>query len=71
MPMVRDANRSLHLELPENAGYKTMAGFLMAQAGRLLKNGDVIKYDGLAFQVELLDGRRIRRIRFTPKKPED
>ena len=66
--MDRDANRRLHLEIPEKAGYKTVAGFLMAQAGRLLKNGDVIMHDGLAFQVEHLDGRRIRRIRFTSKR---
>ncbi len=71
MLMVRDANRRLHLELPEIAGYKTMAGFLMAQASRLLENGEVITYEESTFQVEHLEGRRIRRIRFTPKRTEN
>jgi len=34
---VRDANRILKLQLPEHAGYTTIAGFLMAQAGQVLK----------------------------------
>ena len=35
MLTVRDANRQLGLDLPEDGGYTTLAGFLMAQAGRL------------------------------------
>lgn len=52
--------------LPEDGHYTTMAGFLMAQSGRLLKPGDTMKYDGASFKVERLDRRRIRWIRFTP-----
>lgn len=66
MLAVRDANRRLNLRLPEEAGYRTLAGFLLAQAGRLLKSGEAIEYDGARFAVERLDRRRIRRIRFTP-----
>ncbi|MBV9209000.1 MAG: HlyC/CorC family transporter [Acidobacteria bacterium] len=66
MLAVRDANRRLNLKLPEEAGYKTLAGFLLAQAGRLLKSGEAIEYEGARFTVERLDRRRIRRIRFTP-----
>jgi CBS domain containing-hemolysin-like protein len=66
MLAVRDANRRLDLKLPEEAGYTTLAGFLLAQAGRLLKSGEAIEYEGSLFTVERIDRRRIRRIRFTP-----
>ena len=66
MLTVRDANRRLKLELPEDGGYTTLAGFLMARAGRLLQIGDAVEYDGKHFVVERLDRRRIRRVRLTP-----
>jgi hypothetical protein len=52
--------------MPEENGYTTIAGFLMAQSGRVLKPGDVVEHDGAIFRVERVDGRRIRRVRFTP-----
>ena len=63
MLTVRDANRQLHLDLPEDGGYTTIAGFLMAQAGRLPQAGEVIEHQGKTFWIERLDGRRIRRVR--------
>jgi CBS domain containing-hemolysin-like protein len=63
MLAVRDANRRLKLQLPEDGGYTTIAGFLMAQAGRLLQQGDVVEFEDLRFEVERLERRRIRRIR--------
>ena len=64
--VVRDANRVLKLELPEHDGFTTIAGFLLAQAGRLLNEGDSIDYNGWQFTVERLEGRRIRRVRLLP-----
>jgi CBS domain containing-hemolysin-like protein len=65
--VVRDANRVLRLQLPEHEGFNTIAGFLMAQAGRLLNEGDAVNYNGAKFIVERLEGRRIRRVRLTPQ----
>jgi CBS domain containing-hemolysin-like protein len=62
---VRDANRQLQLELPEDSGYTTLAGFLMAQAGRLPQTGEVVQYQDLTFRIERMEGRRIRRVRLT------
>ena len=64
--VVRDANRVLQLQLPEHEGFNTIAGFLMAQAGRLLNEGDFVNYNGAKFMVERLEGRRIRRVRLIP-----
>jgi CBS domain containing-hemolysin-like protein len=66
MLTVRDANRQLQLGLPENAGYTTLAGFLLSQSGRLLQSGETVEYGGAYFRVERMDRRRIRQIRFTP-----
>ena len=68
MLTVRDANRQLHLGLPENAGYTTLAGFLLSRTGRLLQQGETVEYEGAHFSVERTDRHRIRRIRLTPVK---
>ncbi|HEU4597015.1 MAG TPA: hemolysin family protein [Pyrinomonadaceae bacterium] len=68
MLAVRDANQYLKLGLPEDEGYTTIAGFLMARAGRVLGAGDTVEHDAGTFKVEGVDGRRIRRVRFTPAK---
>ncbi len=65
MLTVRDANRQLDLELPESGGYITLAGFLMAEAGRLLKEREVVEHENLRFEVVRIDQRRIRRIRLS------
>jgi len=66
MLAVRDANRVLKLDLPESDGYTTVAGFLLAQAGRLLGPGESIEHNGSRFTVERVTRRRIRRIRLEP-----
>ena len=63
MLTVRDANRQLDLDLPEDGGYTTLAGFLMAQAGRLPQSGEVVAFENMTFKIERLEGRRIRRVR--------
>lgn len=66
MLAVRDANRRFNLKLPEEAGYTTMAGFLLARAGRILRPGETVEHEGGVFLVKEVEGRRIRRIRYTP-----
>ena len=62
---VRDANRRFGLDLPEEAGYTTVAGFLLAEAGRMLIEGDVVERGGALFRVEKVERRRIQLIRLT------
>jgi CBS domain containing-hemolysin-like protein len=65
MLAVRDANRRFRLRLPEEGHYTTLAGFLLARAGRLLKPGDEVEHDGALFRVERVERRRLRRVRLT------
>jgi len=66
MLAVRNANQHLGLELPEDEGYRTIAGFLMSEAGRVLSQGDTVEYEGAIFTIERMDHLRIRRVRFWP-----
>lgn len=65
MLAVRDANRHFGLKLPEEANYTTVAGFMLAQAGRLLRQGESIEYESAHLTVDRVERRRIRRIRLT------
>ena len=68
MLAVRNANQRLGLRLPEEEGYWTIAGFLMDQAGRVLRQGDRVEYAGGVFTIERMDRLRIRRVRFKPNQ---
>src|SRR5215213_2721814 len=71
MLAVRDANRHFRLGLPEEGHYTTVAGFLLARAGRLLKPGDTVEHEGASFRVERVERRRLRWVRLTPAPPEN
>jgi CBS domain containing-hemolysin-like protein len=60
---VRDLNRRLKLALPESEGYTTIAGFLMTEAGHMLKPGDRINYNGIVFEVDRVERRRVISVR--------
>ncbi len=70
MLAVRDANRQLKINIPEDDAYTTVAGFMLARAGRLLRVGDLVDFDGAQFTVEKMDRRRIQRIRYVPAKED-
>ena len=66
MLSVRDANQYLQLNLPEDSGYNTIAGFLMDRAGRLLQRGDKVDHERGVFEIERVERRRITRVRLIP-----
>ena len=60
---VRDLNRRLKLSLPESESYTTIAGFLMTEAGHMLKPGDKVNYNGILFEVDRVERRRVITVR--------
>lgn len=68
MLTVREANQVLGLQIPEDASYTTVGGFLLAQAGHLMNQGESISFMDTLFTVESVDRRRIRRIRLSPER---
>jgi CBS domain containing-hemolysin-like protein len=60
---VRDLNRRLKTSIPESDAYTTIGGFLMTEAGHMLQAGEVIEYEGLRFNVERVERRRLLSVR--------
>jgi CBS domain containing-hemolysin-like protein len=58
------------VSVPEEGPYETVAGFLMSELGRVAKVGDTVDIEAGTFRVERMDGRRIDRVRFTPRHDE-
>lgn len=55
------------IQVPENGDYETVAGYVMAELGRLPVVGDEVAIEEGTLSVQRLDGRRIDRLRFVPK----
>lgn len=63
---IRDANRKLNLNLPESDDYTTIAGFLIAKAGKLLNQGETVEHQGIIFTIDKVERRRVSRVRIPP-----
>jgi putative hemolysin len=62
---VHELNERLSLNIPENGQYVTLAGFLQAKAGHIMKEGEEVEFEDSVFRVEQMIGRRIMRVRLT------
>jgi CBS domain containing-hemolysin-like protein len=69
MLTMREVNLRLNLHLPEDAPYSTIAGFMLAQAGRMLQQGESIIFEDVRFTAENVDRKRIRRVRVATERP--
>lgn len=59
------------LHIKESEDYDTVSGFLMAELGRIPEVGDEVQLGSGELRVIAMDGRRVDRIRFTPKQVPD
>lgn len=66
---VHELNDRLSLNVPENGQYVTLAGFLLAKAGHIMKEGEEITFEDCVFRVEQTIGRRIMRVRLVRAAP--
>jgi putative hemolysin len=57
------------VELPEGP-YETVAGYIMAELGRLPEVGDAAEHEGVRLVVRELEGRRVSRVLVTVAVPE-
>jgi putative hemolysin len=68
MPVDEMAER-IGIPLPEQRGYETVAGFVLAHLQRIPKTGEHIDASGWRFEVIDLDGRRIDKVLASRIKP--
>ncbi len=59
------------LNVPDEAGYETVGGFMMAELGRIAVVGDTVAVEGGLLVVDRVERRRIDRIRFIPAPSTD
>jgi putative hemolysin len=60
---IREMNKRLKLRLPESSHYSTLAGFLLAQSGRILGKGEEVVFEHWKFVVVDTEGRRLVKVR--------
>jgi CBS domain containing-hemolysin-like protein len=60
---IDDLNEQFQLDLPEDADYDTVGGFVFRQLGRVPVNGDQFTWGRLRVTVKKADKRRIHKIR--------
>jgi CBS domain containing-hemolysin-like protein len=78
---VRDLETQYDIELPDNSGFETVAGFMLWRLGHIPAAGEKVEDNGRRFTVVATERNRIARVRIekiepasapaeTPRKPE-
>ena len=60
---IRDLENVFGIELPTDAGFETLAGFLMYRMGEIPHAGEMVEYEGRRFTVLEMERNRIARVR--------
>ena len=60
---ILDLESEFGVEIPADAGFETLAGFLLYKMGKIPHAGDSLDYDGRRFTVAVMERNRIARVR--------
>jgi CBS domain containing-hemolysin-like protein len=60
---IRDLETQHGLLLPRDAGFETLAGFVLARLQRIPSLGDSFEFEGHRYTVEEMEGHRIARVK--------
>src|SRR6202162_2840033 len=60
---IRDLEADYALILPHDAGFETLAGFILARLQKIPDLRDTFEYEGRRYTVDELDGHRIAKVR--------
>ena len=66
---LRDLESQYDLLLPREAGFETLAGFMLSKLQKIPSVGDTCYYGGKRFVVEEMDGHRIARVKIEDVQP--
>ena len=66
---IRDLETEHQLPLPRDAGFETLAGFLLSRLQRIPQTGDVVDFEGRRYTVEEMEGHRIARVKIENLQP--
>jgi putative hemolysin len=68
---IRDLASQYEIELPGDAGFETLAGFLLFQLGYIPAPGESVTYGSRTFIVEAMDRNRITRVKILTARPAE
>ena len=68
---IRDLEAQYGLTLPRDAGFETLAGFILARLQRIPTLRECFEYEARRYTVEELDGHRIARVRIEKTTKEE
>jgi putative hemolysin len=68
---IRDLASEYGIELPGDAGFETLAGFLLFRLGYIPAPGDSVTFDGRTFIVQQMDRNRIARVKIVSTRPPE
>jgi CBS domain containing-hemolysin-like protein len=60
---LRDLTEDYDVDLPRDAGYATLAGFVLARLGVIPQGGESFIYEGRRYTVVEMDGRRVAKVK--------
>ncbi|HET7208205.1 MAG TPA: hemolysin family protein [Terriglobales bacterium] len=65
---LRDLENEFEIRLPRDAGFETLAGFILSRMQKIPREGDGVEYEGMRFTVEEMDAHRIAKVRIDTVK---
>jgi putative hemolysin len=66
---IRDLESQYQLILPRDAGFETLAGFVLARLQKIPKVGDSFDFEGRRYTVEEMEAHRIARVKIENLEP--
>ena len=60
---IRDLETHYKIQLPYDAGFETLAGFLLSRLGHIPSAGESVEFEGRKFTVLQMERNRIFRVR--------
>lgn len=63
---IRDLESQYDVILPQDEGFETLAGFVLARLQKMPKGGESFEYQGRRFVIEKMDGHRVALVRIEP-----
>jgi CBS domain containing-hemolysin-like protein len=67
---ILDLAHQYNVQLPGDAGFETLAGFILFKLGYIPSPGDTVAHESHTFTVRQMDRNRIARVKITTQAPE-
>src|SRR6185312_2592396 len=61
--LIRDLDNQYGIDLPGDAGFETLAGFVLFQLGYIPREGESVEYGGRRYTILTMDRNRIASVR--------